>query len=83
MWRKSCHERWGYFDEQYFAAGDFDLWLRFVEGGAQFKKVPGVYGVHYSNPKGLSTNESNFFEISTEVNNVKEKHASFLQSIQV
>lgn len=55
MWRKSMHEKYGYFDETYKSAGDFEMWLRAVQGGAQFKKINGVYGLYYSNPAGLST----------------------------
>lgn len=55
MWRKSMHEKHGYFDESYKASGDFEMWLRAVQGGSQFKKIDGIYGLYYSNPEGLST----------------------------
>ena len=57
MWRRSLHDRYGLFNEQFKIAGDWEFWLRAVKGGARFKKVPGVLGLHYVNPTGLSTNE--------------------------
>jgi glycosyltransferase involved in cell wall biosynthesis len=31
MWRKSVHDRYGYFDESLESAGDWDFWLRMAE----------------------------------------------------
>jgi hypothetical protein len=31
------------------------MWLRAVRGGSLFKRVDGVHGLYYNNPKGLST----------------------------
>jgi glycosyltransferase involved in cell wall biosynthesis len=59
MWRKSMHEKYGYFDERYKSAGDWEMWLRAVELGAIFLKVNGAYALFYNNPKGLSTNKDN------------------------
>ena len=28
MWRKSLHDKYGYFDEQFHSAGDYEFWLR-------------------------------------------------------
>ena len=55
MWRKSLHDRFGLFDEEYRCSGDWEMWLRALQGGAQLKKVPGYYLLYYHNPKGLST----------------------------
>lgn len=55
MWRKSMHEKYGYFDEEFKVSGDWQMWLRAVEGGAQFKRIAGPYGIYYRNPDGLST----------------------------
>ncbi len=59
MWRKSLHEKYGYFDEKYKHAGDWEMWLRAVKGGAKFLKASGIYGLYYYNPKGLSTDKEN------------------------
>jgi len=55
MWRKSFHTKYGMFDTTYKSSGDFEMWLRAVEFGAQFKKVPGCYCLCFENPKGIST----------------------------
>ena len=56
MWRKDIHEKYGYFNQYYKSAGDWDFWLRCAFGGAKFVKHPEVLGVYYFNPTGMSTN---------------------------
>jgi len=56
MWRRSVHDKHGYFNQYYKSAGDWDLWLRCAFGGSKFKKCPDVLGVYYFNPTGMSTN---------------------------
>jgi glycosyltransferase involved in cell wall biosynthesis len=56
MWRRSLHNKFGYFNQDYKSAGDWDLWLRCAFGGAKFKKHSEVLGVYYFNPTGMSTN---------------------------
>jgi glycosyltransferase involved in cell wall biosynthesis len=56
LWRKSMHEKYGYFREDFKVVGDHEFWNRAVAKGAQFKKVPGISGVYYENPKSLSNN---------------------------
>ncbi|HZW61942.1 MAG TPA: glycosyltransferase [Candidatus Babeliales bacterium] len=55
MWRKSMHDRYGFFNVDYKCSGDWEMWLRAIEGGAQFKKLAGYYLLYYHNPNGLST----------------------------
>ncbi len=57
LWRKSMHEKYGYFDENFFYAGDLEMWNRAVKGGAKFKKINFFTGLYYENPKGLSTTQ--------------------------
>ena len=57
LWRKSLHENYGFFDEQFLYAGDLEMWNRAASLGAQFKKIDIVAGIFYQNPQGLSTNE--------------------------
>jgi glycosyltransferase involved in cell wall biosynthesis len=57
MWRKSMHERFGYFDETFKLAGDLEMWLRAVSLGAKFKKIGrSSYHLFYDNPNGISKN---------------------------
>jgi len=58
MWRKSIHEKYGFFDETYFSCGDLEMWIRAVTQGSQFKKIPNfITGLFYQNPHGLSTDQ--------------------------
>ena len=57
MWRKSMHDKYGFFNEEFISAGDLEMWNRAVNQGARFKKIPGISGLYYWNPKGLSTDE--------------------------
>jgi GT2 family glycosyltransferase len=57
MWRKSMHDRCGFFSELFSMAGDYEMWLRAVKMGAKFKKIPGIFSLVYANPQGLSTDQ--------------------------
>lgn len=56
VWRKSLHDRYGYFDETFSMSADWGMWLRATSLGAKFKKIPGPFTLYYFNPDGLSTN---------------------------
>jgi len=60
LWRKSVHEEYGFFDDQYRSAGDWEMWLRAASKGSRFKKVTDILGLYYFNPNGISTNPDNF-----------------------
>jgi len=51
------HERYGLFDESFKMAGDWEMWLRAVDNGSEFRRVEGAHGLYYENPEGLSTNK--------------------------
>gem|GEM_PF-3908678 len=55
MWRKSLHSNHGFFDETFISAGDFEFWNRLASHQVRLKKVPGISGLFYQNPHGLST----------------------------
>jgi len=59
MWRKSLHDKNGYFNDTYKSAGDWDFWLKCAFEGSKFVKHPEVLGVYYFNPTGISTNPEN------------------------
>jgi glycosyltransferase involved in cell wall biosynthesis len=81
MWRKSMHEKYGYFDESYKSAGDYEMWIRAVQNGAQFKRVPKILGFYYFNPKGLSTKKDTPEEL--ELLKIKDRYADFFVGSQV
>lgn len=45
MWRRSAHERYGFFDPEMKSAGDYDLFLRFAAGEEKFLHIPEVLGL--------------------------------------
>ncbi len=57
LWRKSLHERYGFFDESFKSIGDLEMWNRAVLNGSIFKKIKGVSGLYYDNPEGISTSQ--------------------------
>lgn len=52
MWRRDLHDKYGYFDEAFLSAGDYELWLRFAGGGEEFLHLPEVLGLYFLNPQG-------------------------------
>ena len=47
LWRKTIHERSGFFDEDGCDyADDWEMWLRAVDGGSEFKKVNKTVGLY-------------------------------------
>ena len=74
MWRKSYHEKYGYFDEKYRSSGDWEMWLRGASQGSKFKKIYEVLGLYYFNPTGISTNPDNFSWKREEEKEVFEKY---------
>lgn len=57
VWRKKVHEAYGYFDESYVVAGDFEFWLRI----SQTNKF-----CHISKPLGLYLEHANSIEHANE-----------------
>jgi hypothetical protein len=68
LWRKSMHEKYGYFDPKYKFYADYEMWLRAVSKGSKFKKAPGITCLYYLNPTGISTNPE-----TTAARNQEEK----------
>lgn len=71
LWRKSIHEKYGYFDESYKIAGDLEMWIRAVSYGSRFMRIAGIYGMYYVNPQGLSSAHDNanlLFEEQQRIN---------------
>ncbi len=57
IWRRSLHQKIGYFDPTYKSAGDYEFWLRAAFSGSYFLKIPETLIVYYYNPQGMSTKE--------------------------
>lgn len=78
LWKKSIHDRVGYFDESYKTASDGDLWLRCAVSGYKIKMVNHPVGLYYENPKGRSTNPETLQEMVQEVNAMRSKYIKYL-----
>jgi hypothetical protein len=75
VWRAHMHDEYGYFDESYFSAGDYDMWLRAaLEGSLFFKVCKEPLGLYYRNPEGISSKQSTLGKALQEVADVKTKH---------
>ena len=74
LWKKELHDKNGLFDDSYSSAGDLEFWLRCVNGGSSFGRVPVVLGNYYFNPQGLSTSKSNNSRKTQEEKEVLEKY---------
>jgi glycosyltransferase involved in cell wall biosynthesis len=46
MWRKSLHDKYGYFDVAMKSAGDYEFWLRVGSQGEQFRHIPRAIGAY-------------------------------------
>ena len=77
VWRKTMHDKAGYFDESFRYAGDHEMWLRAVRNGSEFKRVSGVHGLYYMNPDGLSTSKAN------AIKRYKEEQRVFWEYIDI
>ena len=55
MWRRSLHNRFGYFDESLKSSGDTEFWLRCLDSGASFSLYKPETVIYFHNPEGLST----------------------------
>lgn len=55
MWRKSLHEKVGYFDYTNFnTIGDWEMWIRFAKSGAKFKLIPEVLCIYLDHDNTVS-----------------------------
>ena len=78
LWRKSLHDRFGFFDESYKTAADGDFWLRCAVGGAKISMVNHPVGLYYENPSGRSTNPETLNEMILEVQTMRQKYLGYL-----
>ena len=51
MWRRSLHNKYGFFDESYKVAGDYEFWLRLAAGGTRFWYMPESLGMYIDRPE--------------------------------
>jgi len=56
MWRRTLHNRYGYFNENLEVAGDWEFWLQISEG-CRFQHINDYLGLYYANPKGAENRD--------------------------
>ena len=74
MWRRSLHDKFGLFDEDYLTASDADLWLKAAKAGSQMKKINDTVGIYYHNPTGRSSDPATLKKMVNEVNEMRRKY---------
>ncbi len=57
MWRKSLHEKHGYFRAEFMAAGDYEFWLR-IGKTENIVHLPEILGLYCENQQGLQYSSS-------------------------
>jgi glycosyltransferase involved in cell wall biosynthesis len=50
IWRKSLHDRYGYFDEFLTSSGDWEFWLRIAQG-TKMLHIPEILGLYLDSPQ--------------------------------
>lgn len=71
MWRRSLHDRFGYFDESMISAGDYEFWLR-ISAGTRFAHIPRVLGLFLDSAASVS--HSNAEQAARETEAARDKH---------
>jgi glycosyltransferase involved in cell wall biosynthesis len=75
VWRAKIHDNDMMFDASFKSAGDWEMWLRAIDNGSTFARIPGIYGMYYMNPTGLSTNPETQKEKQMEEKSVFDKYS--------
>lgn len=74
VWKRSLHDRFGYFSTEYASGSDWDFWLRCTVGGVQMRLIKQVLGIYYQNPEGISTKQENMKRNLEEVDQIRRKY---------
>jgi hypothetical protein len=78
VWRRSLHDRFGMFSDEYASGSDWDFWLRCAFGGSKMYLIKEPLGIYYRNPKGMSTNPDNMERNLKEVSEIRSKYWKLL-----
>jgi len=57
IWRRSLHEKYGFFDEDMRSAGDYEFWLRLASSGEKFLHLKRCVGAFLSRSDSASTRD--------------------------
>ena len=81
LWKKSIHDRFGFFDTKYLTAADGDMWLRIADGGANIKMLNHPVGLYYHNPTGRSSNPETLNQMVKEVMDMRRKYTHMIGDV--
>ncbi len=79
MWRKSIHEKIGYFNPNLSAVGDYDFNIRFALAGLKAKKINQVLGLFYLNPLSITNTTENQENEKKYIQNYYTNEANILK----
>jgi len=70
VWRKSLHEKNGYFDEfEYGTSADWEFWLRCAANGAKFKLLKEPLGLYLEDPNSHNRTYKNKENLEKKITN--------------
>lgn len=72
MWRKELHDKYGYFDESFTVAGDWEFWLRMASCGTQFLHLHEVLGIYQKRRDSLERKNTMISSSESEI--VRKKY---------
>lgn len=84
LWRKSMHDKYGYFDEIFVSGGDYAFWLRASLNGSKYLFIDDFTNLFYMNPKGLSTDVKDQKRVAirnTEAQMIAQRYAERYQEL--
>ena len=76
VWRRSLHEKYGWFSNDYVSGGDWEFFLRCGAAGVDMRLIEKILGIYYKNPDGVSTKKENMERNLKEVMEIKSKYAT-------
>ena len=74
VWRRSLHEKFGYFTDEFISGSDWEFWLRCAFGGSKMALIKEPLGIYYQNPEGVSTKSENMKRNLKEVADIRERY---------
>jgi hypothetical protein len=74
VWRKTIHDKFGYFNNSYMSAADGDMWLKAAIGGSKFFFLKKIIGSYYESDETVSRNKNKLHFLVNEVYEMRCKN---------
>lgn len=75
FWRRSVHQRWGWFDPAYDTTFDYEFWIRLATQGARFFHLPEVLAESREHPETKTQRQRQ--RIFREIRRMELKHLGY------